>query len=233
MITTTTEVCNLALARLGARRIANYESDTSTEAKACRLHFDQVRDGLLRRHQWDFATTSKALSQLEDAPLSEYAVAWQLPADCERIIRISSGDAMAPVKAFARRGRHLLTEDLASCELVYVSNAVEIADWDSLFIEAVALKLAARIAGDVTQNPTLAAECNSELEAMALPTAQTADAREANSGEGFGLEELMAGSALYRTRRAGPVRDPSGSVTLPPTATGPVPDADAIFEANL
>lgn len=232
MITTTTEVCNLALARLGARRIANYESDTSTEAKACRLHFEQVRDGLLRRHQWDFATTSKALSALDDAPLSEYAVAWQVPADCERIIRISTGEATAPVTSFARRGRHLLTEDLDACELIYVSNAVAIAEWDSLFIEAVALKLAARIAGDVTQNPALAAECNSELEAMALPTAQTADAREANSGEGYGLADLVAGSALAKARRRNPAQKTGDSVSLP-TTSGTAPDADAIFEANL
>lgn len=201
MITTTTDVCNLALARLGARRIADYAADTSTEAKSCRLHFEQVRDGLLRRHQWDFATLSVALIKLEDAPLSEYAAAWQLPEDCERVIRISSGEPYHPVTCFARRGRQLLTADLAACELIYVSNAVEIDEWDSLFIEAVALKLAARIAGDVTQNPTLAAECNSELEAMALPTAQTADAREANSGEGFGIVDLVRNSALANSRR--------------------------------
>jgi len=196
MITTTTEICNLALARLGARRIANYESDTTTEAKACRLQFELVRDGLLRRHQWDFATTSKMLSRLATDPLSEQESAWQMPADCVRIIRLSSGDQNQPLQDFARRGRAILTNGVDTVELVYVSNAVPLQEWDSLFVDAIVLSLAGRIAGDVTQNPAMAAECKQELEALALPTAQTADAREANSGEGFGLVHLIAQSSL-------------------------------------
>lgn len=196
MITTTTDLCNLALARLGARRIANYESDTTTEAKACRLHFELVRDGLLRRHQWDFATTSKMLSRLEADPLSEYESAWQMPADCVRIIRLSDNNPFLPLTDFARRGRSILINGVTTLELVYVTNSVPIHEWDSLFIDALVLSLASRIAGDVTQNPGMASEAKQEVEALALPTAQTADAREANSGEGFGLVNLIAQSSL-------------------------------------
>lgn len=91
MITTTTDLSNLALSRLGARRLVSFDDDTTTEAKSCRLHLEQVRDALLRRHQWDFATTSAALVAAVDAPLSEYETAWEMPADCVRIIRLSSG----------------------------------------------------------------------------------------------------------------------------------------------
>jgi hypothetical protein len=45
------------------------------------------------------------------------------------------------------------------------------------------------------------AEISNELEALALPAAQTADAREANSGEGFGLVDLISQSTLGRMRR--------------------------------
>lgn len=200
MITTTTDICNLALGRLGARRLASYEADITTEAKACRLHFELVRDTLLRRHQWDFAKTSRVLSRLAADPLSEYAAAWQMPADCVRIIRISSGDSVNPLNGFERRGRALLTHEVGKVELVYVTNGVEIHEWDSLFVDAVVLKLAARIAGDITQNPALAQECTNELEALALPAAQTADAREANSGENFGTRHLISQSLLHRAR---------------------------------
>lgn len=212
MITTTTDVCNLALARLGARRLTDFDDDTTTEAKACRLQFDIIRDSLLRRHQWDFATASVMLEEGADPPISEYAKAWDMPADCVRIIRLSSGDSAKPIQDFARRGRSILTQDYTEIELVYVTNGTEIETWDSLFIQAVMLSLAKAIAGDVTQNPALAQECQQELEALALPAAQTADAREASSGEGFNLENLVAQSTLGRMRRFvgvnyGPIAD--------------------------
>jgi len=203
MITTITEVCNLALARLGARRISSYEDDASIEGRACRLQYATVMSGLLRRHQWDFATTSARLSRAATAPLSEYAAAWQLPADCERIIRLSSGDPVNPILNFARRGRMILTGEHEVLELVYVSNAVAVGEWDSLFVEAISLKLAARIAGDVTKNPALAGECNTEFEGLALPHAQTADACETSSGENFGVAALVSQSQLVRMRRRG------------------------------
>ena len=233
MISTVTDICNLALGRLGARRLASFESDVSTEAKACRLHYEQVRDGLLRRHPWDFATTSKVLSKLTDAPLSEYACAWQMPGDCVRIIRISSGLVNRPIQNFSRRGRALLTDDLSAVELVYVTRAVEIPYWDSLFTDALALKLASAIAGDVCQNPALISEVRSEFESLALPTAQTADAKEANSGEGFGLADMLGTSALVARRRAnlrGPSPDSTTIELVESTTTG---DLDSIFESEL
>ncbi len=201
MITTITQVCNLALSRLGARRLASYESDATVEANACRQQFDLVRDTLLRRHQWDFATDSKALSKLAETPLSEYAAAWQLPGDFVRLIRLSSGDPVNPIMNFTRRGRKLLTaEDFDALELIYVSNGVPIADWDSLFIDAMTCKLAAEIAADVAHNPTLATEAMQRLESLALPAAQTADARECNSGENFGTAAMVSQSQLVRAR---------------------------------
>lgn len=199
--TTITDVCNFALGRLGARRISDFNSDESVEARACRQHFDFVRDGLLRRHQWDFATESLALSAVAEKPLSEWDTAWQLPADCVRIIRISSGERVRPVQEFERRGRLLLTNGLAQCELIYVTNTMEVPDWDSLFTAALVLKLASAIAGDVTQNPALATDALNELETLALPKAQVADARETQSGENFGVRNIIANSALVNARR--------------------------------
>lgn len=200
MITSITQVCNLALSRLGARRISDYESDTTVEATSCRLHYELVRDGLLRRHQWDFAKDNKALSKLPAPASPKYAVAWQMPADCVRVIGVSvAGDSLSH---FARHGRLILTDDFETLRMEYVTNAVPISQWDSLFVQAVALKLAMSICEDIAQNPQKAQECSGELESLALPAAQTADAREANSGEGFGLVDLIASSTLGRLRRS-------------------------------
>jgi hypothetical protein len=180
MITTVTQLCNLALSRIGARRLASYESDTTTEAVACRLHYELARDGLLRRHQWDFAKDSKPLSKLPAAASPKYPAAWQLPADCVRVIDLTVDGK--PITDFARHGRLLLTDAHDAVELEFVSNLVPVSQWDSLFVEALSLHLAKKICEDIAQNPQKMAEISSELESLALPTAQTADAREANSG---------------------------------------------------
>jgi hypothetical protein len=196
---TITQLCNLSLSRIGARRLASYESDTSTEATSCRLHYDLARDGLLRRHQWDFAKDSKRLSKLPAAVSPKFPAAWQLPADCVRVIGASVDGV--DVTNYARHGRLLLTDDFEVLDLEYVSNAVPLSQWDSLFVEALTLRLATKICEDIAQNPAKMAEVSNELEALALPSAQTADAREANSGEGFGLSDLIAQSTLGRMRR--------------------------------
>jgi hypothetical protein len=196
---TVTQICNLALSRIGARRLASYESDTSTEATSCRLHYDLARDGLLRRHQWDFAKDTQKLTKLPASPTSQWATAWQIPADCVRIIGVSIDSR--PVTSFARHGRVVVCNETEPIELEYVSNAVPLSQWDSLFVDALVLALAKRICEDIAQNPGKMAEISSELESLALPTAQTADAREANSGEGFGLVDLIRQSTLGRIRR--------------------------------
>lgn len=203
MITTKTDISNLALGKLAARRIASYDSDSTVEARACRLHLDHVVDTLLQRHQWNFGTARIGLSKLVDEPLSEWAAAWQLPADCVRILRLSTDDPLNPIPSFAREGRKILCNETVEVNLVYVTNLTPVNEWDPLFVDAVVFKLAAEIAGDVTQNPALADDCLKKLEALALPAAQTADARETNSGENFGALQLISQSQLVRTRLGG------------------------------
>ena len=199
-----TDICNLALAELGARRITSYDADTTVEANACRLHLDHVIDTLLERHQWSFATARRTLARLNAPPSSEWTAAWQLPGDCVRLIRISTGDTENPLRDFAIEGRKVLTRGGGTgpdgLMIVYVSNARTVPEWIPLFSDAVVYKLAARIAGDVTQNPSQAEGCLQKLESLALPAAQTADARESLSGENFGPRHLASMSALVGAR---------------------------------
>lgn len=235
-ITSRTEIANLALAYLGARRINSYASDETTEAKAVRLQFDLAVDTLLRRHQWNFATARKTLSRLTEDPPIEWDSAWQLPADFIRLIRIPSPDRDRPHNRFAIEGKTILVSALEVVQIVYVSNAVPIPEWDDLFVDALKLKLAASIAGDVTQNPDFAARATQELESLALPTAQTANAREVASGENMGPRQLAARSSLVNSRRSGFSSGYSNGTTdpeIPSTPTILAPNLDAIAEDGL
>jgi hypothetical protein len=197
---TKTALANIALGEIGAARIADFDADTTQEAKAVREQYDLVRDELLRRHQWSFGTRRVGLSKLPTPPATEYAAAWQLPADLVRHIRIVGTDVHNPIRDYAIEGRQLLTRDFASLSIVYVSNLTPPDEWDALFIRAFSLALAAAIAPRVAKSPEMANAMTQKLHSLGLPLAQSADTRESASGENFGPRALISQSGLVNAR---------------------------------
>jgi hypothetical protein len=78
-----TSICNMALGRIGATRINDFSDDTesSSEAIQCRLHYETTRDAQLRSNLWRFARARETLSANVTAPDFEYSYAYDLPAD--------------------------------------------------------------------------------------------------------------------------------------------------------
>jgi hypothetical protein len=200
MATSPTDIANLALSEIGARLIASLETENSEEARVCRLHYPQARDALLRQHQWNFAIVRADLSKLAEAPLDDWDSAWQMPADCARVVRIASGNPQVVCGDFTIEGRTLLTRGVEVVSLVYVSNAAPVPDWDSLFVEAMTYLLASKIAGPIAQSPGLATDMLNKFKQLALPEAKTVDAREVLSGENAGFRQLMLNSPLHNAR---------------------------------
>jgi hypothetical protein len=194
-----TDLANLALSHIGARRIRDYQSEESVEARAARLHFPIVLDSLLARHPWNFGTRRVEVT-IEEAPRPnrEFPYAFTLPADCVRVLRLTRGDIDAPVSRFSVEGRTLLTH-LADYELLYITRDC-LAELDPLFIDAFTLTLASRLASDVAADPTLKQSLLQQIEQLHLPAATNADARATNSGENFGPRTILARSHLVGSR---------------------------------
>lgn len=199
-MTTTTEVCNLALSEIGAKLLVDFATDTSEEARACRLHYAQTRDALLRRHQWNFAQTRADLDQAADTPISDWDSAWELPADCVRVISLPTDNPYKPHQEFAVEGRLVLVRDLTEVTLLYISSAVPIADWDPLFVDAFALALAGKLAKTIAHDVAMAQAAAATLAQLALPAAFTADARETLSNENHGPAWRRAKSSVVGAR---------------------------------
>ena len=53
---TKTQICNLALGRLGASQLTDVDTDASVESIQCLLHYDATLNALLRAHPWRFAS---------------------------------------------------------------------------------------------------------------------------------------------------------------------------------
>lgn len=147
------DIANLALSHLGAQRIASL-SDTSKNAIACRLHYDVVRDSLLRTRLWKFATIPVALSKLSDAPLFGWSNAFSLPHDFLRISTFNGFEVDLRATEFRIEGLTLLT-DADAANISYVQRGVSADRFDANFIEVLSYRLASAIAMEITQSQEL------------------------------------------------------------------------------
>ena len=89
-----TGIANVALRLLKANRIVAL-TDGSNNANAANDVFASVRDGLLRAHNWNFATKRQKLAKSATTPVSGFDNAFPLPSDWIRTVHVHSNDAEA------------------------------------------------------------------------------------------------------------------------------------------
>jgi len=71
----------MALGRIGASIISDYDTSTTPEAIQCRVHYDQTRDALIRSHWWRFAADRVQIASSVSDPEFEYAYRYPMPDD--------------------------------------------------------------------------------------------------------------------------------------------------------
>lgn len=174
-MTSETSICNMALARLGHDQITSLDDD-STAGRACKLFYAPTRDALLREHQWNFAIKRQALAQESTAPAFEYSYQYPLPADCLRVIRLdeeiySSGDPDYRVE----QGK--IVTDEGTVKIEYVAQITDAEQFEPLFVDCLAQRLAAELAMRLTDNAQ-AAQAAWQAYDQKVSMARTFDARE-------------------------------------------------------
>lgn len=91
-ITANVQVINRALLRIGARPIANYTTDQSSEAIAARLVFEDELQATLRDYPWSFATKYHEPTLVGGTSSTPVNLDWQysyrLPSDCVMVRRL-------------------------------------------------------------------------------------------------------------------------------------------------
>jgi len=86
-----TEICNMALSHISNKEIADYDTESSEEARVCRIFYPTAYLATLRDFFWPFATRTKSLTLIEENPTTEWAYSYRYPTDCVDIKRILSG----------------------------------------------------------------------------------------------------------------------------------------------
>lgn len=180
MATSEVTIANLALGKLGAGAIIAMDEE-STEARACRLHYAQTRDEVLRSHRWNFAIKSEELVQSVEKPLFHWAFQYELPTDCLRILEMNSWEWAVREGVWEIEGRMLMTDD-TPVKVRYIRRVEDCNKFDSLFVEALALKLANKIAMPLIGSITIANTCLEIYEKVTGGRARRTDAFEARPG---------------------------------------------------
>lgn len=167
------DIANRALTKLGAARIISF-GDDNKQARAVASMFDIVRDAELRSHIWSFTVRRTALAALVSTPDWGFQFEYQLPSDCLRILMVNDvygGPDMsdyrnAPTADYSLEGNKILTDIGSPLKLRYISRVQDTTQWDSMFVEAMACRLAMEMAEDLTQSNAKRELAQAEYTAM-------------------------------------------------------------------
>ena len=160
-MTSQVDIANRALTKLGAARIISF-GDDNKQARAVSSMFDIVRDAELRSHIWSFSVKRASLAALVSTPDRGYSFEYERPSDCLRLIQVNdvyNGPSMddyrnAPTADYSLEGRKILTDFDSPLKIRYIARQTDTTHWDSLFVEALACRLAMELAEDLTQSNT-------------------------------------------------------------------------------
>lgn len=169
-------ICNLALGRIGAGAIIAMDEE-SAEARVCRLHYAQTRDEVLRSHRWNFAIRPQTLVQDAAPPEFGWAFKYALPVECLRVLSMNEWDMSRRSRAWEVEGRFLMT-NAEDAFIRYISRVTDCSQFDSLFVDALSLKLASRIVTPLNGSLPMAEAYITEYEKVTGGRARRTDAFE-------------------------------------------------------
>lgn len=202
------DICNMALDRLGHQTITSLDQGTKA-ADLCQRNYPRCRDSLLRAHPWNFAIKRATLALSATAPNHEFTAQHALPTDCLKVIRTSweadgvSGAAVygwpglngyaGDSVPYRIEGRYLLcNEDTAKIE--YIAQITDTTQFDELFVDVLAQRLAAEIGMALTDNAS-AVEKLWGIYQTKLNEARLMDAQEGTPREVVDLSPWLAARA--------------------------------------
>ena len=147
------EICNLALSWLGGNLIISID-DPTTEAALCKANFDLQRDACLQEYDWAFATKRVELPQSANAipwgDLTQFAI----PADCLRVLTADSTSKDERYLMWKIEGQYIIA-NVTELFIRYISRVENPEEFPTLFVHALAARMASDIAIPLTRSREL------------------------------------------------------------------------------
>lgn len=150
-------IANQALVHLAKEEIESL-TENSTEAEKISLVWDQALDATLRAHPWKFAGKVQALALISGEEIEGWTYLYKYPAHCLFIRRVfneatnNEQKATEPYEEFLSpdTAQKSIATDVEDALIEFTARVTNPALYDSLFIDAFALQLAARTAFALT-----------------------------------------------------------------------------------
>jgi hypothetical protein len=171
------DIANQALARIGAQTITDLEDTSSPTARIINNVFEQSVRELVRMHPWNCLKARQELAQLATPPSFEWDYQYQLPTDCVRLIKVNGMEPTDNESYFEVEGRKILMDD-ESCQITYIRYTEETGDYDPLFVEALVVYIASKIAISIRQDEQLSTAMLDMFQRRILPEARKVDGNE-------------------------------------------------------
>jgi hypothetical protein len=145
-------ICNLALQKLGAKRISALDDD-SREAESVNACYETLRDRELAAYHWNFAKTRVTLAPDATAPEFTFTYAFLLPADCLNIIKPARLGLDWHVENH-NGSLAILTNDGDEIDLRYIAKITDPTRFHPVFVDMLACKIAWHCCEELTQSNT-------------------------------------------------------------------------------
>tara|TARA_R110002167_G_scaffold117143_1_gene292865 strand:+ start:1636 stop:2286 length:651 start_codon:yes stop_codon:yes gene_type:complete len=196
------DLANMALTMLGQQPIAAL-SDNNNRANLVDKRLADVRDSVLRAHQWNCCVKRATLSAHGTAPVWGYSNRYQVPTDFIRLVATESNTTDYRIEA-GNQGESpllfILTDD-TEMKILYIAKITSVAQMDSSLVHAIACRLAADIAVAVT------GDAGQETAMMQKYQIVLAQAVFEDSASHSPLETIRGGEWLEARLNSGAYRD--------------------------
>ncbi len=141
-------IANSALTLVGTRLISAI-TDSSKECTLVKTNWDTYRRALLRMGQWKFA--KEVITLVADAEYTGTNKRYPLPTNFIRLISFNDlkGDADGQEQPYYVRSGYIYTY-MSYANLVYVSDVIDITQYDPLFCEALSALIYVKLCKSLT-----------------------------------------------------------------------------------
>ena len=147
------EVANTALLKVGEGAITSF-TDAGKPALLANNTYNVYRDALLRQHEWSFAIRRTSLAASATGPDWEFTYSYPLPAEPYYCLRVLTVQNLSDYD-WRVEGRAIVTDMSSPLYIRYIWKVVDPEQWDTLFVEAFAAKLAWEWSESLAKEPEL------------------------------------------------------------------------------
>ena len=173
------DIWNLALVFL-RKKMINDPDSSSPEATTMRTVYPLALDFIIREHPWSFCSKVESLA-LSDETSPLYTYVYQYPLDCIKATQLVSPDYIHKDQdyeiATSSSGLKVILTDVSNAVLRYSTRVVKINDFDPSFVVALASRLAADAAINLTGRTDIWEACEKRYLEL-INKAKVADAKE-------------------------------------------------------